>query len=80
MHTGTKTDMHERELAHRHASDLDVSLHWRPTDDRLHVRVFDLQTGTLLVIDVADHSPLEVFHHPFAYADAPGGWSDELAA
>jgi len=80
MHPSTKTDMPERELAHRHASDLDVSLHWRPTDDRLQVRVFDPQTGALIVIDVADRAPLEVFHHPFAYAAMLEEPRHELAA
>jgi hypothetical protein len=66
------TTMRKRELAYRENDGLAVSLLWDPADDALTVTVLDGQTGETLEIPVADASPLEVFHHPFAYA-ARGG-------
>ena len=73
-----------RELDHRVSDGIDVRLLWRPHDDRALVAVSDAKTGESFTIEVgAGQRPLDVFHHPFAYApdhrasDAPSG---ELAA
>jgi hypothetical protein len=64
--------MRKRELAYRENDGLAVSLLWDPADDVLTVTVRDRQTGEAFEIPVADASPLEVFHHPFAYAARRG--------
>jgi hypothetical protein len=64
--------MQKRELAYRENDGLAVSLLWDPADDALTVTVVDGQTGEALEIRVADASPAEVFHHPFAYAARRG--------
>jgi hypothetical protein len=58
------------ELAHRAGDGMAVSLLWRRTEDRLCVVVLDSKTGEALEVNVeAGDNPLDVFHHPFAYAD-----------
>jgi hypothetical protein len=64
--------MRKRELAYRENDGLAVSLLWDPADDALTVTVLDRQTGEALEIQVADASPLDVFHHPFGYAARRG--------
>jgi hypothetical protein len=64
--------MRKRELAYRENDGLAVRLLWEPTDDALTVIVLDSATGEALEIPVGDASPLEVFHHPFAYAARRG--------
>ena len=64
--------MRKRELAYREDNGLAVSLLWDPADDGLTVKVRDRQTGDSFEIPVAGASPLEVFHHPFAYAARRG--------
>jgi hypothetical protein len=64
--------MRKRELAYRESGGLAVSLLWNPADDGLTVTVVDSQTDEALEIPVADANPLEVFHHPFAYAARRG--------
>ena len=59
--------MHRRELAHRSADGLEVSLLWDPRDDSLSVRVKDAREGARYDIPVQDARPLDVFEHPFAY-------------
>jgi hypothetical protein len=61
--------MDTRELAHRTATGIDVTLVWRAADDRLAVVVFDSQSGDCLEVAVEEgDDALDVFHHPFAYA------------
>jgi hypothetical protein len=64
-----------RELDHRMNDGIDVTLFWRPEDDRAIVAVSDAKTGEEFTLEVAEHqNALDVFHHPYAYApDAPGG-------
>lgn len=59
--------MHRRELAHRSADGLEVTLLWDPRDDSLSVRVKDTREGARFDIPVENAKPLEVFEHPFAY-------------
>lgn len=57
------------ELHHRTNDGLDVWLLWREDDDRVLVAVCDDRTGERFVMDVRDgERPLELFHHPYAYA------------
>ena len=58
-----------RELAHRMDAGVEVSLLWRPRDNRLAVTVSDARSGEWFVLD-ADHAEaLEVFYHPYAHTD-----------
>jgi hypothetical protein len=68
-----------RELDHRVSDGIEVTLFWRPEDDRAIVAVSDTKTGDSFTLEVApDQRPLDVFHHPYAYAPdsvltRPGG-------
>jgi hypothetical protein len=56
-----------RELAHRHANGVDVTLSWTPGEDALFVTVRDDSGDDFeLVVDAAQ--ALDTFHHPYAYA------------
>jgi hypothetical protein len=58
-----------RELHARTGDGLQVQLLWCEIDDLVFVRVADLRTDQAFTIPVtAGQSPLEVFHHPYAYA------------
>jgi hypothetical protein len=57
-----------RELAHRSSDGLDVSLLWRPRDNRVTVCVLDSRTGDSFELTAGDDRPLDVFYHPYAYA------------
>ncbi len=56
------------ELASRESNGISVSLVWRRRDDALKVVVFDARYEETFEIEVGDEPPLDVFHHPFAYA------------
>jgi hypothetical protein len=65
-----------RELNARAGDGFDVRLWWDPGSGRVSVTVAHDRTGLELDVPVPDgEAPLEVFHHPFAYAahDAPAG-------
>jgi len=59
------------ELAHRTSDGLDVTLVWVHGDgeDRVVVGVFDSREDAYFEIPAQRHLALEVYHHPFAYAD-----------
>jgi hypothetical protein len=58
-----------RELDHRHSDGIDVHLLWDSSDGRVLVAVSDTKTGARFSVDVPAHArPLDVFHHPYAYA------------
>jgi hypothetical protein len=58
-----------RELDHRTSDRIDVWLLWRERDDHVLVAVADERTGARFRIEVRDGDrPLDVFHHPYAYA------------
>ena len=63
----TTTDRFE-ELISRESNGISVSLLWNRSDDTLTVCVFDTSTETSFELEVGAASPLDVFHHPFAYA------------
>jgi hypothetical protein len=58
-----------RELDHRTNDRIDVWLLWRESDNQVLVSVTDEKTGDHFTIEVRDgERPLDVFHHPYAYA------------
>lgn len=67
----TSTDIFPplRELAHRHAGGIDVTLMWDIEADRAFVLVVDERSGTVLEVEVEDANPMHVFHHPYVYGD-----------
>jgi hypothetical protein len=62
-----------RELAHRAADGVEVALLWYPGSDVTSVQVVDAKAGEAfeLVLGHGDR-PLDVFHHPYAYAALRG--------
>ena len=58
-----------RELAHRTADGIDVTLMWDPVDDRAFVTVVDMKNGVVFDVEVGDESPMQVYQHPYAYRD-----------
>ncbi len=67
----TQTDRPVRELNTRVVDGLQVQLLWCEADDLVFVRVDDARTGENFSVPVrTGQSPLEVFHHPYAYAAA----------
>jgi hypothetical protein len=58
-----------RELDSRMNDGIRVRLLWREDDGRLWVDVIDTKAGEAFSVDIHDgERPLEVFHHPYAYA------------
>jgi hypothetical protein len=58
-----------RELDRRHNDGIHVRLLWSQDDNRVVVAVADTKTGDAFVVQVRDgDSPVDVFHHPYAYA------------
>jgi hypothetical protein len=59
-----------RELAHRRNDGLDVRLLWDPSSDTVRVSLQDSRTGAGFEVPVhPGQRALDVFHHPFAYAE-----------
>ena len=58
-----------RELARRSSAGVDVTLYWHPTLDELIVRVSDEGHGAYFELRPPGYLALEVYYHPFAYAD-----------
>jgi hypothetical protein len=62
-----------RELDCRVTDGIRVRLLWSQHDDRLWVSVMDTRRSTAFRLEVAPgERPLDVFHHPFAYAGIAG--------
>jgi len=57
------------ELATRSSDGVVVSLLWHRTANELTVVVDDTRTGEQLRLAASRENALEVFHHPFAYAE-----------
>ena len=57
-----------RELAHRTADGIDVSLFWHPPTDELTVCVFDHQHGSYFEITPEGRDALDAYYHPYSYA------------
>ena len=58
-----------RELARRSGAGVDVTLYWHPTLDELIVCVCDERDGAHFEIRPARYLALDVYYHPYAYAD-----------
>lgn len=67
--TTTQTTGSFEELDYRDGDGVQVSLLWSRTTNDLSVLVVDTKTDEQLELRVEPHEALEVFHHPFAYAD-----------
>jgi len=61
-----------RELARRSGAGVDVTLYWHPTLDELLVCVNDERHGANFEIRPARYLALDVYYHPYAYADLAG--------
>jgi hypothetical protein len=62
---------HLRDLDHRRADGIEVRLLWNRRNGRVLVAVSDARTGDAFSVEVpASARPLDVFHHPYAYAAA----------
>ena len=61
-----------RELAHREADGLAVTLVWYAETNAVAVRVADARSGDRFEIRVAARRALDAFEHPFAYRRADG--------
>lgn len=57
-----------RELARRSSAGVDVTLYWHPTLDELIVSVWE-RHGAYFEIRPQRYLALDVYHHPYAYAD-----------
>ncbi len=67
-----RTESSRTELAYREADGLVVCLHLVRPENRLTVVVLDARTCETLEIPVEPgQSPMDVFHHPYAYAGPP---------
>jgi hypothetical protein len=58
-----------KELARRQNDGVVVSLLWHRANDKLTVVVDDTRTGEHLRLPARRENALEVFYHPFAYAE-----------
>jgi YD repeat-containing protein len=62
-----------RELESRSNDGIDVRFLWNEHDNPVRVTMADAKTGDGFAIEVGEgERPLDVFHHPFAYA----AWRD----
>lgn len=61
-----------RELAHRHADGVHVTLLWHPSTDRVTVDVFDEGSGETFEFEAPAARALDAFWHPYAYAAFAG--------
>ena len=69
--TAPAADTRARELAHREADGIEVTLLWYAEADRVAVRVSDARTGDRFELRIHAADALDAFHHPFAYAPPP---------
>jgi hypothetical protein len=82
--TATTTDRRPqlRELAHRTANDIDVSLFWRPADGTVLLLLVEVPTGVLFEVPVPAPQALDAFNHPYAYLPSRPleDWEEQLVA
>jgi len=70
-------DSERRELARRSSAGVDVTLYWHPTLDELIVCVWDERHGDYFEIRPQRYMALDVYHHPYAYADLADEYESE---
>jgi hypothetical protein len=68
MNRRTDTISRYEELDYRENDGIEVSLLWSRIDNSLSVRVFDRKTLDKFRLAVRPDEALDVFRHPFAYA------------
>jgi hypothetical protein len=74
---GSETTDGTRELDSRMSDGILVRMLWHPLDGHVSVAVEDTKTGEMFDLPVGDDDrPLDVFHHPYAYAAARRHRSD----
>jgi hypothetical protein len=66
-----------RELASRFSAGVDVTLFWHPTLDELIVCVCDERHGAYFEIRPQRYLALDVYYHPYAYADLADEYEKE---
>jgi hypothetical protein len=66
----TDTISRFKELDYRENDGIEVSLLWSRIDNSLTVRVVDTKTDEKFRLAVRADEAMEVFRHPFAYAQA----------
>ena len=66
-----------RELARRSSAGVDVTLYWHPALDELIVCVCDERHGAHFEIRPQRYLALDVYYHPYAYADLAGVYEKE---
>jgi hypothetical protein len=66
-----------RELARRSSAGVDVALYWNPTLDELIVAVYDERHGTHFEVHPQRSVALDVYYHPYAYADLADVYEEE---
>jgi hypothetical protein len=70
---GTDKSSDERvELARRESDGITVELLWSRENDVLAVSVQDVRCGNFELVLGPNEPPLDVFHHPYAYAELRG--------
>ena len=74
---GAFGESERRELARRSSAGVDVTLYWHPTLDELIVRVCDERHGAHFEIRPQRSLALDVYYHPYAYADLAGEYETE---
>lgn len=71
MTTATLTTM--RELDSRVNDGIHVRMLWCTSEERVSVAVTDTKTGEAFSLEVRDgERPMDVFYHPYAYAEQHG--------
>jgi hypothetical protein len=58
------------ELDYRESNGITISLQWSRRSNRLRVVVEDSQQGESFTLPARPDNALEVFHHPYAYAQS----------
>lgn len=61
-----------RELAHRAADGIEVTLFWNTAADEVSLEVFDHGSDNVFYLPVAPNRAMDAFHHPYAYAASQG--------
>jgi len=76
------SEFERRELARRSSAGVDVTLYWHATLDEPIVCVCDERDGAHFEIRPQRHLALDVYYHPYAYADLANvhGTENRLAA
>ena len=64
----TPTATAYEELDYRENNGICVSLMWNRASNDVKVAVYDASTDSAFELAVGRQDPLDVFHHPFAYA------------